>query len=154
MDAAIVAVDDSSTPPIPILRRRNSSGTPTVDTKPYHSSSSSSIATTTTATTSSSSSSSVGFELIAIKPTCYTSFRDILPLPAAHVQSPKASCSTVHSGYEMSIKNHVVRHAAWAYLQPMSTSPESDGTTVLHRPWIQFSGAIIRLITAAFDCLL
>ncbi|XP_023737286.1 uncharacterized protein LOC111885246 [Lactuca sativa] len=136
MDAAIAAADDSSTPPIPILRRRNSSGTPTVVTKPCHSSSSSSIATTTTATTSSSSSSSVDFELIPIKPTCYTSLRDILPSPTAHVQPPKVACSAVHSGYEMSIRNHLVKHAAWAYLQPMSTSPESDGTTVLHRLWI------------------
>ncbi|KAL7594544.1 cell wall integrity and stress response component 2 [Lactuca sativa] len=157
MDAATAAAE-SSTPTIPILRRRNSTGSPTVDTKAYHSSSSSSIATTTTATTStsssSSSSSSVDFELIAIKPTCYTSLRDILPSPTSFVQSPKAACSAVHSGYEISIKNHLVKQAAWAYLQPMSTFPEADGTTVLHRLWIQFSGAVLRLITATFDCLL
>lgn len=147
----MAAADDSSTTPINILRRRNSTGTRT----PY-SYSPSSTATTTTATsssslTSSSSSSSVDFELNAIKPTCYTSLRDILPSPAAHVQSPKAP---VYSGYEISIRNPLVKHAAWAYLQPMSTSPEADGATVLHRLWTQFSGAVLSLITAAFDCFL
>ncbi|CAI9289745.1 unnamed protein product [Lactuca saligna] len=159
MDAAATATataaGESSTPAIPILRRRNSTGSPTVDIKPYHSSSTSSIATTsTTSSSSSSSSSSVDFELVAIKPTCYTSLRDILPSPTSFVQSPKAACSAVHSGYEISIKNHLVKQAAWAYLQPMSTFPEADGTTVLHRFWIQFSTAVLSLITAAFDCLL
>ncbi|KAL4591836.1 hypothetical protein LXL04_004810 [Taraxacum kok-saghyz] len=150
--AAATTAGDSNT--LTILRKRN----PTVDTKPYYFSSSSSIATTITATTSpsssSSSSSSVDFELAAIKPTCYTSLRDLLPSPAAHVQSPKSPFSAAHSGCEISIRNHLVKQAAWAYLQPMTTSPESDGTTVLHRFWIQFSGAFLGLITAAFDCLL
>ncbi|KAI3706552.1 hypothetical protein L6452_24368 [Arctium lappa] len=145
MDAA----DDSTTPPISILRRRNSIGTPT---KPHDLFSSSSATTTAT---SSSSSSSVDFELVSIKPTsCYTSLRDILPTPPSAVNSPKPPCfAAADSGYEISIRNHLVKQAAWAYLQPMSTSPQPHGSTVFHRLWTQFSGAVLRLITAAFDCL-
>ncbi|KAI3753031.1 hypothetical protein L2E82_25075 [Cichorium intybus] len=62
----------------------------------------------------------------APKPT--NSLWDILPSPAANVQSPKAP---IYSGYEISIRNPLVKHVAWAYLQPMSTSPSADGS---HRP--------------------
>ncbi|OIW11342.1 hypothetical protein TanjilG_31110 [Lupinus angustifolius] len=52
----------------------------------------------------------------------YTSLRDMLPSTAAAVNSPTASSS----GYEISIRNHLVKQAAWAYLQPMSASPTSS----------------------------
>ncbi|OVA15965.1 hypothetical protein BVC80_1823g20 [Macleaya cordata] len=46
----------------------------------------------------------------------YTSLRDMLPPPL----------STGQSFHEIPIKNRLVKQAAWAYLQPMSNSPESD----------------------------
>ncbi|KAE9590800.1 hypothetical protein Lal_00022933 [Lupinus albus] len=55
----------------------------------------------------------------------YTSLRDMLPsttTAAAAINSPTASSS----GYEISIRNHLVKQAAWAYLQPMSASPISS----------------------------
>lgn len=89
--------------------------------------------TATSSSASSSSTSSVDFELVPIKPSCYTSLGDIKPSPAAHVHSPKAACSAVYSAYQITIRNPLARHAAGAYLQPMSTFPEADETTVLHR---------------------
>ncbi|XP_024984805.1 uncharacterized protein LOC112520632 [Cynara cardunculus var. scolymus] len=136
----MAAADDSTTPPISILRRRNSIGTPTKFHDLFSSSS------TTTTTTATSSSSSVDFELVSIKPTCYTSLRDILPSPPSIVHSPKPPSD---SGYEISIRNRLVKQAAWAYLQPMSTSPQPHPSTVFHRLWT----AVLRLVTAAFDCL-
>ncbi|KAJ9554819.1 hypothetical protein OSB04_009433 [Centaurea solstitialis] len=156
MDSS-AADDDSLTPPISILRRRNSTGTPT---KPHHlfsTSSSAATSTTTTTDTSSSSSFSVDFELVSIKPTSYTSLRDILPPPATTVHSPKPPCFAADSRYEISIRNRLVKQAAWAYLQPMSSSTSTQHhhgpTVVFHRLWTHFSGALLRLITAAFDCL-
>ncbi|KAI3823359.1 hypothetical protein L1987_04794 [Smallanthus sonchifolius] len=130
------ATDDSTTPP---LFRRNSIGATTKHCHP------SSFATTT---------SSLEFELVAIKPTCYTSLRDILPSPETAFQFPKAPYSAANPCYEILIRNCLVKQAAWAYLQPMSTSLESSRSTVFYRLWTQFSGALFRLIATAFDCLL
>lgn len=57
----------------------------------------------------------------------YTSLKDILPSPAVAVNSPTAAGSATNSGYEISIRNRLVKQAAWAYLQPMSASPDSSG---------------------------
>ncbi|XP_057438890.1 uncharacterized protein LOC130730795 [Lotus japonicus] len=60
----------------------------------------------------------------------YTSLRDMLPSPYAAVNSPTAA-SAASSGYEISIRNHLVKQAAWAYLQPMSSaSPASSSSSV------------------------
>ncbi|KAJ0480659.1 hypothetical protein HanIR_Chr13g0634181 [Helianthus annuus] len=110
---------------------------------------------TTTSTPSSPPtccSSSVDFQLNGIKHTCYTSLRDILPSPPTAIHSPKPPYSAPNSGYDISIRNRLVKQAAWAYLQPMSTSHESDESARVW--WTQFSGSLIRLVTAAFDCLL
>ncbi|KAI3798327.1 hypothetical protein L1987_33598 [Smallanthus sonchifolius] len=161
MDAAADAEAAARTP-ISTLRRRNSIETPsslTLHTKHQHpsSSSSSSSSSYTTATTSSSttsSSSSADYELVSLKPASYTSLRDILPSTVTFVQSPKPPSFTVNSGYEISIRNRLVKQAAWAYLQPMSTSPGAGGSTVFHRLWNRLSDAVLRLMTHICDCLL
>ncbi|GJZ44880.1 hypothetical protein Tco_0592476 [Tanacetum coccineum] len=105
----------------------------------------------TTGTLASSFSSD--FEIVSIKPSSYTSLRDILPSPKCVVQSPKTPCYVAHSRYEILIRNRLVKEAAWAYLQPMSTS-EAYGSSVLHRLWTQISGAFVLVASVAFDCLL
>ncbi|MBA0633887.1 hypothetical protein Godav_029813, partial [Gossypium davidsonii] len=67
-------------------------------------------------------------ELISLKASfaSYTSLKDILPSPAVAVNSPTAAGSATNSGYEISIRNRLVKQAAWAYLQPMSASPDSS----------------------------
>ncbi|KAK2965769.1 hypothetical protein RJ640_014112 [Escallonia rubra] len=156
------------------LRRRNSISTSvvipaklTLPIKPHdHTSSFHATGTTGTTTSSSSSSSSTSsfqsfpsadFELISIRPTSYTSLKDLLPSAAA-VQSPTAP-ATSQSGCEITIRNRLVKQAAWAYLQPMSTSPDSAGQGFLHRLWVRISGAgffrfVDRVVTRAFDWML
>ncbi|KAM0009590.1 hypothetical protein Hdeb2414_s0022g00618831 [Helianthus debilis subsp. tardiflorus] len=97
---------------------------------------------------------SIEFELLSMKPACYTSLRDILRSPATVVQLSKAPYSAANPGYEIMIRNRLVKQAAWAYLQPMSTNTESGGSAVLNRLWTQFTGALFRLITTTFDCIL
>lgn len=63
----------------------------------------------------------------------YTSLKDLLPAAAA-INSPTA----VSSCYEISIRNRLVKQAAWAYLQPMSSSPGTSGRGPLHRLWLRF----------------
>lgn len=110
----------------------------------------------------------LAFELVPIKPIsspsssssssslAYTSLRDILPSAAA-LSSPTVA-SAANSGYEISIRNRLVKQAAWAYLQPMSSSPGSSGPHLLRRIWVRFSAClgflnlrIISSITRAFD---
>ncbi|KAL1541420.1 hypothetical protein AAHA92_25644 [Salvia divinorum] len=89
----------------------------------HHSSS-----TTTSATTSSSSDD---LELLSIKPNSqsYTSLKDLLPTTA--VNSPRPS--SAQGGSDICIRNRLVKQAAWAYLQPMSTSSGSAGGGFLRR---------------------
>lgn len=54
---------------------------------------------------------------LSVKTATYTSLRDVLPYSAAAVNSPAAN------QYDVPIRNRLVKQAAWAYLQPMSTSP-------------------------------
>ncbi|XP_038883302.1 uncharacterized protein LOC120074291 [Benincasa hispida] len=70
----------------------------------------------------------------------YTSLKDILPSASAAVNSPTAA-SPANSGYEISIRNRLVKQAAWAYLQPMSASSYSAGPNFFHRFWLRFSTA-------------
>ncbi|XP_007041748.2 PREDICTED: uncharacterized protein LOC18607496 [Theobroma cacao] len=59
-------------------------------------------------------------EMITIQSVSYTSLKDLLPT------SPLAITSPTHnsSWHEIPIKNPLVKHAALAYLQPMSSPPE------------------------------
>ncbi|KAG7028138.1 hypothetical protein SDJN02_09318, partial [Cucurbita argyrosperma subsp. argyrosperma] len=86
----------------------------------------------------------------------YTSLRDILPSPTS-MSSPTAA-SAANSGFEISIRNRLVKQAAWAYLQPMSSSPGSSGPHLLRRIWLRFSAClgflnlhIISSVTKALD---
>ncbi|RXH76375.1 hypothetical protein DVH24_019263 [Malus domestica] len=60
----------------------------------------------------------------------YTSLKDLLPSSAAN--SPTAA-SANNSGYEISIRNRLVKQAAWAYLQPMSSTSGPSGPNFLRR---------------------
>jgi hypothetical protein len=77
----------------------------------------------------------------------YTSLKDLLPASAsasAGIGSPTAA--TAASGYEISIRNRLVKQAAWAYLQPMSSSPGSSGPThFLRRLCIRLSSCLAYL---------
>ncbi|KAF3441592.1 hypothetical protein FNV43_RR15507 [Rhamnella rubrinervis] len=81
------------------------------------------------------------FELVSLKSSlAYTSLKDLIPTsPGGFVNSPTAA-SAANSGYEISIRNRLVKQAAWAYLQPMSSSPGSSGTHFFHRFWLKLSG--------------
>ncbi|KAM6547700.1 hypothetical protein CsatB_019376 [Cannabis sativa] len=87
---------------------------------------------------------SLDFELISFKNSSsssssqpYTSLKDLLPFSpsAVGINSPTA----VSSGYEISIRNRLVKQAAWAYLQPMSSSPSSNGSHFLGRIWVRLA---------------
>ncbi|KAK9062433.1 hypothetical protein SSX86_019619 [Deinandra increscens subsp. villosa] len=145
MDATAAAAAAASGTP----RRRNSIEPPSAS-----GTSSSSSTKSSSSTSSSSSSSSSDYELISLKPASYTSLRDLLPSTAAFVQSPKPPSFTVQSGYEISIRNPLVKQAAWAYLQPMSASPGSGPSTVFHRLWTRLSDALLRLVTQICNCFL
>lgn len=80
------------------------------------------------------SSSSDDLELLSIKPNSqsYTSLKDLLPTAA--VNSPRPSSAPLcQGGSDICIRNRLVKQAAWAYLQPMSTSPGSAEGSFLHR---------------------
>ncbi|XP_038701390.1 uncharacterized protein LOC119998202 [Tripterygium wilfordii] len=68
----------------------------------------------------------------------YTSLKDLLPSNSAAINSPTATAAA-SSLYEISIRNRLVKYAAWAYLQPMSSSPNSSASHFLCCPWLQFS---------------
>lgn len=82
------------------------------------------------------SSSSDDMELLSIKPNShsYTSLKDLLPTAA--VNSPRPSSAPLgQSGSDICIRNRLVKQAAWAYLQPMSTSPGSADGSFVRRIW-------------------
>ncbi|KAG7017485.1 hypothetical protein SDJN02_19350, partial [Cucurbita argyrosperma subsp. argyrosperma] len=148
-------------PPLPNLRRRNSITVPVV----VPSKLSLLAATNSSRGVASSPQLPLAFELVPIKSSsssssspslAYTSLRDILPSATA-IYSPTAA-SAANSGYEISIRNRLVKQAAWAYLQPMASSPSSSGPHLLHRIWLRFSAwlsfvnlPIISSVTNAFN---
>ncbi|KAJ4705369.1 putative COPII coat assembly protein SEC16 [Melia azedarach] len=128
-------LDPPSTPTTPTpLRRRNSIATSVpipqrlaLSTKPLH-------------TSSLPNGDVPSFELVSLKScSSYTSLKDLIP-PATAVNSPTAG-SAANSGYEISIRNRLVKQAAWAYLQPMSASPDDSAPDFLRRIWMKFSSA-------------
>ncbi|XP_052175324.1 uncharacterized protein LOC127790086 [Diospyros lotus] len=158
--------------PDPPLHRRNSITAPVVvpgklKVVPTKTDRAASFTTTIFSdfSTSCSSSSSVDFELIPMaifKPPSYTSLRDLLPGASSGVQSPSCASYGGNSGYEISIRNRLVKQAAWAYLQPMSTSPGAPGDNFLRRLWAAITGRrpfaaffrfFTRTLSHALDCL-
>ncbi|CAN1306519.1 hypothetical protein LINPERPRIM_LOCUS26822 [Linum perenne] len=73
----------------------------------------------------------------------YTSIKDLLPTVA--VNSPTAA----GAAYEISIRNRLVKQAAWAYLQPMSASSGSSGHHFLRGFWLKLA-ALRHPIKACF----
>jgi hypothetical protein len=61
-------------------------------------------------------------EMISMEAITYTSLRDLLPSSPPSVMSPTHNSSWYD---EIPIKNPLVKHAALAYLQPMSTPAET-----------------------------
>ncbi|OMO65734.1 hypothetical protein CCACVL1_21413 [Corchorus capsularis] len=59
-------------------------------------------------------------EMIALQSVSYTSLKDLLPTSPPTITSPTHNSSW----HEIPIKNPLVKHAALAYLQPMSSPPE------------------------------
>ncbi|KAG9455027.1 hypothetical protein H6P81_007931 [Aristolochia fimbriata] len=78
----------------------------------------------------------VDFELIPLKSLNYTSLKDLLPSAPSGLQSPTAN----QSCHEISIRNRLVKQAAWAYLQPMASSPDAAGSDFFRSTWLRFSG--------------
>ncbi|PON70074.1 hypothetical protein PanWU01x14_082490 [Parasponia andersonii] len=146
-------MDDSAELPLSNLRRRNSIATsvvptrlslPTVTAKPRHSSS---FPIQNGSAASRPPPPTLDFVLISFKTSppsslSYTSLKDLIPssISGAGINSPTAA-SAANSGYEISIRNRLVKQAAWAYLQPMSSSPSSDGAHFLSRLWVRLSAA-------------
>ena len=151
-------VDDSASishpPPSSNLRRRNSIGTAAIPTKltlPSKAHYSSSfprpngvrVSSSTLSSSPQSSFPNVDFELISLKSLAYTSLKDLLPSTSA-AQSPTAAGTGSGSCYEISIRNRLVKQAAWAYLQPMSASPGSSGGRLFDRMLLGFSMDCLR----------
>lgn len=151
-------------------RRRNSISKPAplpINLPLHHHPPSSTSSTASSSSSSSSSSSVVDFDLISIKPVSYTSLKDLLPPTAVSSPKPNSPSHSQSASGEISIKNRLVKQAAWAYLQPMSTAPDSTGRNFLHRIWIKllannqvaalrsfFDLHIFRRLNHAFDWLL
>ncbi|XP_057972909.1 uncharacterized protein LOC131161276 [Malania oleifera] len=130
METARPELDSSPSP----LKRAISIDSPAntrklcLPTKPHHpngptvsSSSSSSPLSSSSFTASSASFPTVDFELVSLKSLGYTSLKDLIP--SSSVQSPTAASA---SAFQISIRNRLVKQAAWAYLQPMSSSPAAS----------------------------
>lgn len=85
--------------------------------------------------------SSDDLELLSIKPAShsYSSLKDLLPSVAV-VNSPKTK--SARPGPDICIRNRLVKQAARAYLQPMSTAPGSTGGDFFHRLWTRFAAFI------------
>ncbi|VVA15424.1 PREDICTED: LOC107628603 isoform X1 [Prunus dulcis] len=80
-------------------------------------------------------------ELLSLKGSeSYTSLKDLLPSSASPsaVNSPTAA-TAANSGYEISIRNRLVKQAAWAYLQPMSSTSGPSGPNFLRRLCLKLS---------------
>ncbi|XP_057721334.1 uncharacterized protein LOC130935555 [Arachis stenosperma] len=94
----------------------------------------------------------VSFNANSTSSSFYTSLRDVLPSSSSAVNSPTAASSS-----SISIRNRLVKHAAWAYLQPMSSSPSSSYSASSTHFLSRFSaclGSLFRRIAKIFDRIL
>ncbi|KAL2900077.1 Asparagine--tRNA ligase [Bienertia sinuspersici] len=108
--------------------------------------------------------------VVSLKSDSYTSLKDILPsTPASSILSPTpaialagVSSSSSGSGYEISIRNRLVKQAAWAYLQPalLLSSPSSSSRHLcffsadhLRQLFAQVRRALSETLTRVYDCL-
>ncbi|KAL0374808.1 UNVERIFIED_CONTAM: hypothetical protein Sradi_3396500 [Sesamum radiatum] len=98
------------------------------------------------------SSTSDDLQLLSMKPIShsYSSLKDILPSVAVNSPQPKAA----QPALDIHIRNRLVQQAAWAYLQPMSTSLDSTGGNFFHRVWTRVASVIdfvVRNVVRALD---
>ncbi|EPS69614.1 hypothetical protein M569_05157 [Genlisea aurea] len=119
--------------PTPLRRRRSSSGT--IFPKK--------LSVLLSRDYSSETASSDDLELISLKSAtahCYTSLKDVIsPASVVAWSTPASGC-----GGDIGIRNRLVKQAAWAYLQPMSSSPSTDesGGGVFRRLWQGFASVV------------
>ncbi|OMO82527.1 hypothetical protein CCACVL1_11929 [Corchorus capsularis] len=132
--------DEAEQPSLSTLRRRNSISSP-VQLPTKLSLLTPNPLETSNSLPNGSASPPLDLELISLKASfnSYTSLKDILPSSAVAINSPTAAGSASNSGYEISIRNRLVKQAAWAYLQPMAASPDSSGPHFFRRIWLRFS---------------
>ncbi|KAJ4908748.1 Uncharacterized protein Rs2_12406 [Raphanus sativus] len=109
---------------------------------------------------SSTTPTSFHFELISLKPPSYTSLRDIISSPSnssVNLPSVNGSSSPVLSTVgDISIRNPLVKQAAWSYLQPtaLASSEDSPGwSRFLRGVWLHFSAGI-QFLKRMFDWIL
>ncbi|XP_058087762.1 uncharacterized protein LOC131234807 [Magnolia sinica] len=84
----------------------------------------------------------VDFELVAltIRPLSYTSLKDLITSSSSSLGvglCPSSPGVATHSCHDISIRNRLVKQAAWAYLQPMAASPDSAGRDFFRRVWVR-----------------
>ncbi|XP_022743397.1 uncharacterized protein LOC111294379 [Durio zibethinus] len=127
--------DEPEQPPLSTRRRRNSISNPVQLPAKL------TLQTATSLAYGDASSLPLDLELISLKTSLasYTSLKDIISSSAVAINSPTTAGSAANSGYEISIRNRLVKQAAWAYLQPMSASPDSSGPQFFRRLWLRFS---------------
>ncbi|XP_010543822.1 PREDICTED: uncharacterized protein LOC104816611 [Tarenaya hassleriana] len=95
---------------------------------------------------SSSPPSTLDLELTSLKScssfVAYTSLRDLISSPTASIYSPVANGGGPVG--EISIRNRLVKQAAWSYLQPtaIASSPGPYGSQLLQRVWVHFSAGL------------
>ncbi|KAJ0266280.1 Uncharacterized protein HA466_0003110 [Hirschfeldia incana] len=129
-----------STSPATPLRRRISVATPTPlinSDIPF-------------AIESSTTPSPFDFDLISIKPpsfVAYTSLRDIISSPSnsSSVKLPSINgSSSPNTVGDISIRDPLVKQAAWSYLQAtaQTSSEDSAGCQFLRRVWLHFSAGV------------
>ncbi|KAI4348908.1 hypothetical protein L6164_009572 [Bauhinia variegata] len=84
------------------------------------------------------------FEPLSLKSSLssYTSLKDMLPSNSIAINSPRSPTAMVSSGYEIPIRNRLVKQAAWAYRQPMSSSDScSTCPDFIRRLWQRLSSS-------------
>ncbi|XP_028795566.1 uncharacterized protein LOC114751068 [Neltuma alba] len=74
----------------------------------------------------------------------YTSLRDLLPSA-----TPPPSVSVF--GYDISIRNRLVKQAAWAYLQPMSSSPTGSSSSCFLRHFLPYLNFFYRRLISGIS---
>lgn len=81
----------------------------------------------------------------------YTSLKDLMPeSPPSSTASP-TTCCRGDSWREIPIKDPLLQHAAWAYLQPMTAERQSEGD---RRWWRRFRHKFCWLLSCFNDVVL
>ncbi|CAI9280253.1 unnamed protein product [Lactuca saligna] len=76
--------------------------------------------------------------------TSYTSLKDLLSSATPSPVDSPTKFKRIDSWREIPIKDPLLQHAAWAYLQPMSSEPDSDRRCCFGKLKDCFSGIFAR----------